>query len=476
MRDVVVIGSGPNGLCAAIRLLQAGLDVLVLEAAPTLGGSVRSEESVTGGFTHDFGAAVFPFAVASPFLRALNLRRHGLQWANPEVAVAHPLPNGEAVATMRSVSATATLLDSDADAYATLLEPLVSRAEELIDALLAFPQVPPDLPLAAQFAQHGLRSISGLARSTFHGLAAQTLLAGHAAHATLPLQRPLTAAFGLLLSLLAHSHGWPVPLSGAGQVTRALVAEIRDLGGELQTNAPVRDMDDLPAARAYVFDTAPETLARVAGRNLPTWFRRGLLRHRYGPGVCKVDYALSGAIPWRSELCRRAPTLHLGDSIGDIAASEQAVWHGRVSPRPFVIVGQPSTIDPSRAPAGQHTAWAYCHVPAGWPHDVSPLIDAQIERHAPGFSGHIIKRRVWRPLELQQANANLVGGAVNGGVQDVRTLLAWATRGRSPYATPNPAIFRCSAATPPGGGVHGMCGYWAAEAVLSAWNWRNAHR
>ncbi|MCA9877040.1 MAG: NAD(P)/FAD-dependent oxidoreductase [Thermomicrobiales bacterium] len=465
MHDVVVIGSGPNGLCAAIRLLQAGLDVLVLEAAPTL-----------GGFTHDFGAAVFPFAVASPFLRSLDLHRHGLQWVNPEVAVAHPLPNGKAVATLRSVSATAALLDTDADAYAALMEPLVARAEDLIDALLALPRVPPALPLTARFAQSGLRSVSGLARGTFPGLPAQTLLAGHAAHSTLPLEHPLTAAFGLLLSLVAHSHGWPIPVGGASQVTQALIAEVQVLGGELRTDAPVRSMRDLPVARAYAFDTAPESLARVATGHLPAWFTRRLWLHRYGPGVCKVDYALAEAIPWRSELCRRAPTLHLGDSIVEIAASERAVWRGHVSPRPFVILGQPTIVDPSRAPAGQHTAWAYCHVPAGWPHDVSALIEAQIERHAPGFGARIVARRVWRPTDLQQANPNLVGGAINGGVQDLRGFLAWAMPGRSPHATPNPAIFRCSAATPPGGGVHGMCGFWAAEAILAAWGPRNGCR
>lgn len=467
--DVVVVGSGPNGLAAAIRLAQRGCNVVVLEAAASPGGCVTTEELTLPGFMHDVGAAVFPLAIASPFFSSLNLAKHGLRWIEPPIPVAHPLSNGAAVWVDRSIAATAARLGDDAGVYQEEMGCLCRDAPELVAGLLAPPSKLKNVRQIMRFAQYGRLSAHTHATSGFHGESAQALLAGHAAHSFLPLESPLTAGYGLFLNLLAHSAGWPIAAGGAGQVTNALAATLRDLGGEITIGAEVKSMANLPHFRKVVFDVDPRQLASIAGNALPDSFRKRLNRHRYGPGVFKLDYALSAPVPWAAAACRSAGTVHLGGLLEEIATSEREVWQGRHPERPFAIACQPSLFDASRAPAGKHTFWVYCHVPSGSKEDMADRIEAQIERYAPGFRDTVLARRVMFPSDLANRNANLVGGAINGGVQDWRTFASWALSRPSPYATPNPAIYRCSAATPPGGGVHGMAGYWAAEELLDRW-------
>lgn len=464
--DAIVIGSGHNGLAAAIRLAQAGREVAVFEGAAAPGGCVRSAELTLPGFVHDPFAAVFPLAAASPFFRQLSLEQRGLSWIDPPVPLAHPLDDGTAVLLRRSVAETAVGLGTDREAYSQLMEPLVRDAKSLIPSFLA-PPFPPRHPIAtARFAQHAVRSAVGLACSCFHGDAARALLAGNAAHSFLALDAPLTAGFALFLGLLGHVAGWPLAASGAGQITAALVQTLTAYGGSIVTDHPVRTFADLPSARAVVFDTSPLEIARIAGDQLPPGFRDRLLRHRYGPAAFKVDFALDGPVPWTAPECLQAGTLHLGGTLEEIAAAEAEVVAGHHPDQPFVLASQPSLFDPTRAPAGKHTLWTYCHVPAGSTVDMTDRIEHQVERFAPGFRDRILARHVLRPHELEDANPNLVGGAINGGVQDLRTFAGWALSWPSPYATPNPVLYRCSSATPPGGGVHGMAGFHAAGLIL----------
>jgi phytoene dehydrogenase-like protein len=464
--DVVVIGSGPNGLAAAIRMAQAGRRVTVLEAAEIAGGCVRSAELTLPGFVHDPFAAVFPIASASPYIRRLGLERFGLSWIEPPSPVAHPLENGRAAVLDRSIERTAASLGSDGGVYTELLQPLAARIEALIDDLLAPPGAQRHWLTLAAFGQHAVRSAAGFAASYFHGDEARALLAGNAAHSFLPLDAPMTAGYGLFLALLGHGVGWPMARGGAGNLAAALTASLQSLGGSIETGHPVRSLSDVPAAKAIFFDTDSRQLAAIAGSRLPESFRRRLLRHRFGPGAFKLDYALDGPVPWTAEPCLRAGTVHIGGGFEEIAVSEREVAHGRHPERPFVIVSQPSLFDDTRAPAGKHVLWAYCHVPAGSDFDMTERIERQIERFAPGFRNRILARHVMRPRDLHAANANLVGGAINGGLQDLRAYVGWALARPSPYATPDPELFRCSAATPPGGGVHGMAGFHAAEFAL----------
>ncbi len=464
--DAVVVGSGPNGLSAAIRLAQAGRSVTVCEAAATPGGGARSAELTLPGFVHDPFAAVFPIAAASPFFRGLDLKHHGLTMIEPPAALAHPLDDGRAVMLYRSVNRTAGGLGADRDVYARLIESLVNDAELLAHDLLAPPRDVRHPLASARFGLQGIRSAAGFACSHFHGDEARALLAGNAAHAFLPLEAPLTAGFGLLLTILGHAVGWPLPRGGAGQLSIALLSVLEGLGGEVRVNHPVHRWGELPPAPTVFFDTDPRQIAAIAGRRLPWWFRARLRRHRYGPGVFKIDYALDGPVPWTAPECLEAGTVHIGGSLEEIAEAEAAVARNRIPERPFVLASQPSLFDATRAPEGRHTFWAYCHVPAGCDVDMTDHIERQIERFAPGFRDRVLARHVMSPRDLEAANANLVGGAINGGVQDLKTFIAWAGSWPSPYATPNPSIYRCSAATPPGGGVHGMCGYHAAEFAL----------
>ncbi|MBW3632768.1 MAG: NAD(P)/FAD-dependent oxidoreductase [Chloroflexi bacterium] len=473
--DTAVIGSGPNGLAAAIRLAQAGRVVTVYEAAATVGGGARSAELTLPSFLHDPYAAVFPIAAASPFFRNLELARYGLAWVEPPAPLAHPFDDGSAVVLHRSVEQTAAGLGPDREAYRQVMQPLVEDAVRLIPDLLAPPGGQRHPLAVARFATHAIRSTTGFACSHFHGDEARALLGGNAAHSFLPLEAPLTAGFGLFLTLLGHTVGWPIARGGAGAISSGLASVLESIGGSIMVNHRVTSIDDLPPAREIIFDTDPRQMSSIAGRHLPARFRSRLARHRFGPGAFKIDYALSGAVPWTASECLQAGTVHVGGSLEEIALSESEVNACRHPEHPFVIVSQPSLFDATRAPEGSHTLWAYCHVPAGSNVDMTERVERQIERFAPGFRDRILARHVTGPRALELANPNLVGGAINGGVQDIRAYLGWALSRRSAYATPNPALFRCSAATPPGGGVHGMAGFHAAEYVLRG-NQSNAHQ
>lgn len=464
--DAVVVGAGPNGLAAAIVLARSGRSVLVLEAAEEVGGGTRSGEATLPGFVHDHCSAVHPMGALSPLFRELGLEGHGLEWVYPEVSVAHPLDDGPAPALLRSVGETAALLGEDGPAWRRLVEPFLGDPEGLMEDVLA-PLRWPRHPLRmARFGWLGLRSARGLAEGRFAGTRARALFAGLAAHSILPLERPVSAAVGLAFAVTGHLVDWPVARGGSGAIARALASRLRSLGGEIRCGERVRNLAGVPESRAVVFDTSPRELAEIAGSALPSRYRRRLGRYRYGPGVFKVDWALAGPIPWRDEVCRRASTVHVGGAFDDVARAEAAAWRGEADPAPFLIVCQQSLLDPSRAPEGKHTGYAYCHVPNGWPGDETEAIERRIERYAPGFRDLVLARRTLGPADFERGNPSLVGGAVTGGAADLRQLFTRPVARWNPYTTPNPRLFLGSASTPPGGGVHGMCGAWAARAAL----------
>ncbi len=464
--DAIVVGSGPNGLAAAITLARAGRAVLVIEGRDTVGGGMRTAELTLPGFRHDICSAVHPLGVASPFFRSLPLEEHGLRWIQPDAPLAHPLDHGQAIVLERSIDATAAYLGRDGAAWRRLIEPLAEQWEGILADLLG-PLRAPRHPLPfARFGAGAILPAAVLARTWFRGPRARALFAGLASHSIMPLGKPVTAAYGLMLGLLAHGVGWPMPAGGSQSIADALASYLRSLGGEIQTGCWVQSLAELPPASAYLFDITPRDLLRIAGDALPAGYRRSLSRYRYGPGVFKLDYALDGPIPWRNPAVGRGGTVHVGGTLAEIVASEQDAWQGRHAERPYALVVQPSLFDPSRAPAGQHTAWAYCHVPNGSTVDMSAAIEGQIERFAPGFRDRILARRAMNAAQLEQYNPNYVGGDINSGVQDLFQHFTRPAVRISPYTTPNPRIFLCSSATPPGGGVHGMCGYWAGQAAL----------
>jgi len=465
--DAVVVGAGPNGLAAAIVLARAGRRVLVLEARETIGGGTRSSELTLPGFVHDICSAIHPLAVSSPFFRTLPLAKHGLEWVFPPAALAHPLDDGTSVVIERSLETTAASLGADGPAYRRLLSPLVGNWSELVTDVLRPLPLPPRHPLT--LARFGLRAIwpaALISRRVFRDVRARALFAGIAGHSMLPLETPLTAAFGLLLGASAHAVGWPLARGGSQAIGDALAGYLRSLGGETSTNHPVENMRDLPPARAVLFDLTPRQVLAIAGERLPVRYQAALRRYRYGPGAFKVDFALDGPIPWRAPGCARAATVHVGGSFEAIAAAERAVWRGEHPEQPFVLVAQPSLFDATRAPAGQHTAWAYCHVPHGSTRDMRSAIEGQIERFAPGFRDRILAVHTFTAAEMQAYNPNYVGGDINGGVQDLAQLYARPTWRLRPYAMPARGLYLCSSSTPPGGGVHGMCGYHAAHTAL----------
>jgi phytoene dehydrogenase-like protein len=464
--DAVVVGAGPNGLAAAIVLAQKKWSVLVVEAEPTIGGGMRSAELTLPGFVHDICSAIHPMAHASPFFRTLPLATHGLQWIDPPAALAHPLDDRPAAILERSIVATARGLGADGENYRKLMEPLVERARDIFDDLLGPPRVPRHPWADLRFGLKALRSGRGFADRYFQTDRARALFAGLAAHSTLPLEQPPSAAVGLILTMAAHTCGWPFPRGGSQRIADALGSYFQSLGGTITMGTRVENVDQLPPSRAIFLDVTPRQVLRLAGHRLPGGYLRSLERYRYGPGAFKVDWALDGPIPWKDPTCAQAATVHLGGTLDEIAASEAAAWAGQPSHSPFVLVAQQSLFDPSRAPPGKHTAWAYCHVPNSSTCDMLPWIEAQLERFAPSFRERILARNVLSPGDLEHHNANYIGGDINGGVQDFRQLFARPIARWTPYRTAARGIYLCSSSTPPGGGVHGMCGYFAARAAL----------
>jgi phytoene dehydrogenase-like protein len=461
-KRAVVIGSGPNGMAAAIELARAGLGVTVHEAASELGGGARSAALTLPGFVHDVCSAIHPLAVGSPCFERYSLAGYGLEWIYPDVPLAHPFDDGTAVLLEHSLEATCAGLGGDGDRWRRLFGPLARAWPRLREDVLAPLGMPRHPMLLAEFGLRAMLPASRLAESLFRGPRARALFAGLAAHSFLPLDARPSAAFGLVLGTAAHVYGWPFPRGGAQKISDALAGYLRFLGGAIETGSPVTS---LPAADIVMCDLTPRQFLRLAAGRLPDGFRRSLERYRYGPAAFKVDWALDAPIPWRAPACARAGTVHLGGTLEEIAE-----WEGKRRGRPFVLVTQPSLFDSTRAPAGKHTGWAYCHVPNGSTGDMTDAIEAQVERFAPGFRARILARSVWTPAALERHNANLVGGDINGGSADLRQLFLRPTRRL--YGTPLRGVYLCSAATPPGGGVHGMCGYYAAkmaQAFLAAW-------
>jgi phytoene dehydrogenase-like protein len=465
MSDAVVVGSGPNGLAAAITLARAGRSVLVVERADTIGGGTRSAELTEPGFVHDVCSAIHSLTASSPFFAELRLAEHGLELVHPQAPLAHPLDDGTAVLLERSVDETASGLGADGEAYRRLFAPLVRDADRLVPSLLGPRPIPRHPLVAARFGLPALRSAVGLARR-FEGERAKALFVGIAAHSIQSLRRSPTASFGLVLGLFAHAYGWPLARGGSQTIADSMAAYLRSLGGQIETGRPVSSIDELPGAEATLLDLTPKGVIEVAGHRLPDRYLHALRRYRYGPGVFKVDWALDGPVPWTAQDCLRAATVHLGGTAAEIVESEEAVWRGEAAERPFVLVVQQSLFDDSRAPAGKHTLWAYCHVPSGSTVDMTERIEAQVERFAPGFRGRILARHTMGPGEMEAYNPNYVGGDINGGVQDLRQLWTRPALRWNPYSTPVKGLYLCSSATPPGGGVHGMCGYHAARAAL----------
>ncbi len=465
--DAVVVGAGPNGLAAAITLARAGRSVVMFEARDTVGGGSRSAELTLPGFLHDVCSAVHPLGAASPFFRALPLEEHGLEWVQPEVPLAHPFDDGSAAVLHRSIKATADSLGPDALAYRKLMTPLVGDWDRLCPQVLGPLLRVPRHPMAlARFGLLAIRPARGLAEGVFKTERARALFAGLAAHAILPLERPFTASFALLLGAAGHVVGWPFSRGGSQSIANSLASYLRSLGGDVITATRVDSLDDLPRARAFLLDVTPRQALRMASPRLPPEYRRSLKRFRYGAGVFKVDFALDGPVPWKAEACRRAGTLHLGGTLEEIAAAERAVAIGEHPDRPYVLVAQPSLFDSTRAPEGKHTLWAYCHVPNGSSVDMSERIEAQIERFAPGFRARVLARSVMSPADLERYDENYIGGDIAGGAHDRLQLFFRPVVSVLPYAAPAQGIYICSSSTPPGAGVHGMCGYWAARAAL----------
>lgn len=480
--DAVVVGAGPNGLAAAITLAQAGLSAIVFEGKPVAGGGMRSGELTLPGFVHDICSAVYPLTVASPFFRSLPLRDYAAEWIYPPIPMAHPFDTDRPAALMQSVDETAQTLDEDDNLYRKLFRPLVSRWNTLLPDVLAPLQMPRHPFSFLNFAVYALQSADGLLHRQFKGNRARAFFAGLAAHSNMPLEKPVTAAFGLVLGILGHAVGWPVHGGGSQKFADALVDYFKSLGGTLVTGHPVKSLEQLPAARALLLDVGPRQLLKIAGTRLPgrqspvdrpglrrdltDSYRYRLQKYRYGPGVFKIDWALSEAIPFKEAVCRNAGTVHIGGSFQEIALAEQKVWSGKHPQRPFVILVQPTVFDAGRAPEAKHTAWAYCHVPSGSTVDMTEAIENQVERFAPGFRDCVLARHSMTAREMERYNPNNVGGDINGGVQDFRQLFGRPAWRFPPYATPAKGLYLCSASTPPGGGVHGMCGYHAARTAL----------
>ncbi len=464
--DAVVVGGGPNGLSAGIELARVGLRVCVVEGRDSIGGGARSEELTLAGFSHDVCSAIHPVGVVSPFFRSLHIENWGVEWVEPPAALAHPFDDGSAAVLFKSLEETGATLGADADSYADLMRPFVGRAEDFFAEVLRPIRIPRHPFLMARFGLKALRSSTGLANSRFTGPRAKAIFAGCAAHSVLPLDKLGTASFGLVLALAAHAIGWPCVRGGSVKIIEALAACFESLGGEIRTGRMVGSTRELPDARAVLFDLTPRQVLRIAGDELPASYRKKLSRFRYGPGVFKIDWALDGPIPWKAQECGLAATVHVGGTSEEVARGEDEMWRGRHPERPLVLVAQQSLFDPTRAPAGKHTGWAYCHVPHGSDVDMTERIEGQIERFAPGFRQLILARHTMTTEDVERHNPNMIGGDIGGGANDLRQFMARPVAKYDPYATPNERLYLCSSSTPPGGGVHGMCGYWAARSAL----------
>ena len=464
-KKAFVIGSGPNGLTAAILLAKAGLETRVLEAAQTIGGGTRSAELTLPGFVHDICSAVHPLAVSSPALATFPLADHGLEWIQPPLPVAHPFDDGSAAILDRSVERTCERLGADGAAYRKHVAGLARRWPDLTAEILRpVLHVPANPLLLARFGSLALWPAASASRNIFRTEAARALFAGLAAHSVLPLEALGSSAFGWVLAIAAHAVGWPIPRGGSQQIANALASYFRTLGGRITTNIRIRSLEEIDRSSLILCDVTPRQFLKLAGSRLPDRFAGQLTAYRYGPGVFKIDWALSAPIPWTASECCQAGTVHLGGTLEEIAASEQSAWKGVVSDAPFVLLAQPSLFDATRAPEQKHTAWAYCHVPHASPIDITDRIERQVERFAPGFKDRILARHVFAPAGLEQHNANLVGGDITGGAQNLRQLIFRPTP--ILYRTPLDGVYLCSSSTPPGGGVHGMCGFHAARMAL----------
>ena len=456
--DAAVIGSGPNGLSAAIALAQTGRSVVVYELHETIGGSARTRPLTLPGFAHDVCSAIHPMAAASPFFSSLPLAAHGLTWIHPDAPLAHPLDDEPAVMLERDLEQTAATMGADGERYIRWMRPLLERWPALLADALSPPGIPANPLLMARFGLWAVRPAATTARAVFSQERGRAFFAGMAGHAVMPLERVASTAIGLILSLSGHAVGWPFPRGGAQAIPDALASIFRERGGVIRTGTRIERLEDVETNGPVFFQTSPSVLTDIAGDHLPAGYQRRLARYRHGPGIFKVDWALSEPIPWRDPACARAATLHLGSTLDEISASERIAWRGGVCERPYVLLAQHSLFDDTRAPAGKHTAWAYCHVEHGSTHDHTEIIESQVERYAPGFRDCILARHTMNALDYQAYNPSFVGGDINVGAPDLDQLLTRPVARLNPYSTPNPRIFLCSAASPPGGGVHGMAG------------------
>ena len=464
--DAIVVGSGPNGLAASIELARVGASVLLIEAEDTIGGGTRTRELTLPGYAHDECSAIHPLLLASPFLSKLPLNEYGLEVIHPRAPLAHPLEGGQAVMLYRSVEETAEALGPDGAKYRRLVEPTIEGWEKIAPGVLGPFKMPRHPIRLAMFGLVALDSAMSLINSKFRHDEARALIAGIAAHTMLRLDQRPTAGFAIVLAALAHSVGWPLVRGGSNEISKALGAYFESLGGTISTGWTVKSIDELPPHRAVLFDVTPAQLLRIAGDSLPGQYRGKLKKFRYGPGVFKVDWALDGPVPWAASECSDAATVHVAGRAEEVAASEAAVAIGAHPERPYLLTAQPSLFDPTRAPEGKHTLWAYCHVPHGSTVDMTDRIEEQIERFAPGFRDVILERHTFNAAQMESYNANYIGGDINGGRQDLSQHFTRPVRRLNPYTTGAKHIYICSSSTPPGGGVHGMCGYWAARAAL----------
>jgi phytoene dehydrogenase-like protein len=464
--DAIIVGSGPNGLSAAITLQKAGLSVLIVEAKPTIGGGMRTAELTLPGFKHDICSAIHPMAMGSPFFADLPLHQHGLEFVHAPLPAAHPFDNGKAAILSRSIEETALSLGKDKQAYLDLIQPLVASWPKIVDDTLGPLGIPKHPLLLAQFGLKAMQPASWIAKR-FETEEAKGLWAGMTAHSIQPLTNFSSAAIGMVLSAVGHLYGWPIPKGGSQSIADALGSYFLSLGGKIETNFTVKSLEQLPSSDAVLFDVTPKQLLEIAGDKFSPLYKWQLERYRYGMGVFKVDWALDGPIPFTAEECNKAATVHLGNTFNEIAAGEQLSSSGGHPEKPFVLLAQQSLFDATRAPEGKHTAWAYCHVPNGSTKDMTAAIENQVERFAPGFKDQILAKNTMNSSQIEAYNPNYIGGDINGGILDIGQLFTRPALRVSPYRTSAKGIYICSSSTPPGGGVHGMCGYHAAKTALN---------